>query len=287
MPGRRASRATCACVSSCPWGDSAMRALPAGGRPQAAAMPAHSGSGFNTMPGPPPYGRSSTVRCRSCVCARGSSVPTLKSPRSNARPSTPWRSASSIRAGNSVTTSIRTPKTPPASRSRFRAAQDARVSSAVRSPAASAPAFVLHHHQRTGRRLEEVLQHSEQRPFGIAHREAFQVLTVVLARRRGRQLVALDQNLAVAQAGRAVAINYTLEFDAHRVSIPLPLQHLVCDLAALRPAQAPAAMLQQRLRWIGIGADLQTAAQAMRPEDATEYEIAAQAAATCLLASLR
>src|SRR3569833_31599 len=63
------------------------------------------GSGLSTIPGPPPYGRSSTVRCGSVVCARGSSVPTLNKPRSSARPTMPNFSAPLIISGNSVTTS--------------------------------------------------------------------------------------------------------------------------------------------------------------------------------------
>jgi hypothetical protein len=46
-------------------------------------------------------------------------------------------------------------------------------------------------------------------------------------------------------------------------------------------------VLQQRLRRIGIRPDLETAAHAMRRQDATEDEVAAQAAAACLPMSLR
>src|SRR5882724_5463153 len=64
------------------------------------------GSGLSTIPGPPPYGLSSTVRCGSLVCARGSSVPTLNRPRSIARPTMPNFNAPLIISGNSVTTSM-------------------------------------------------------------------------------------------------------------------------------------------------------------------------------------
>ena len=62
--------------SGSPCADRYIRGLPAGSRACAARIAASIGSGFSTMPGPPPYGRSSTVRCTSRVCARGSSVPT-------------------------------------------------------------------------------------------------------------------------------------------------------------------------------------------------------------------
>src|SRR5690606_29698831 len=62
------------------------------------------GSYFMTMPGPPPYGRSSTVRCRSYANSRGDRCSTASSPRSRARPTTPWRTTGSISSANSETT---------------------------------------------------------------------------------------------------------------------------------------------------------------------------------------
>src|ERR1700716_1369927 len=70
------------------------------------------GSGLSTIPGPPPYGLSSTVRWGSEVCTRGSSVPTLNRPRSTARPTMPNFSAPLIIPGNSVTTWMFTTGTP-------------------------------------------------------------------------------------------------------------------------------------------------------------------------------
>src|SRR5437763_6437217 len=58
------------------------------------------------MPGPPPYGRSSTLRCRSVAKSRGFTVPSDHNPRSSARPVTPYRATASTNSGNSVTTSI-------------------------------------------------------------------------------------------------------------------------------------------------------------------------------------
>ena len=55
----------------------------------ARSIAASSGSAFITMPGPPPYGVSSTVRWRSCVKSRGLTVSTVIVPASRARPTTP------------------------------------------------------------------------------------------------------------------------------------------------------------------------------------------------------
>src|SRR3954466_14536771 len=70
----------------------------------AAAIAASSGCGFMTMPGPPPYGVSSTVRWRSLVKSRGFTVATVITPASRARPTTPAASAGSISSGRIVTT---------------------------------------------------------------------------------------------------------------------------------------------------------------------------------------
>ena len=70
------------------------------------------------------------------------------------------------------------------------------------------PALRLHHHQRPGRRIQEVLQHAQLRTLGIAHSEARQVFAVILPGCGSRQLDALDQDLAVTQLQRAIAIGY-------------------------------------------------------------------------------
>src|SRR5262245_39135552 len=56
------------------------------------------------MPGPPPYGRSSTVRCRSVVKSRGLSCSRATSPRSAARPTTPVSMTGSTSSGNNEIT---------------------------------------------------------------------------------------------------------------------------------------------------------------------------------------
>src|SRR5262245_63812899 len=59
------------------------------------------------MPGPPPYGRSSTVRWRSVAKSRGVTCSRASKPRSRARPTTPYRATGSTSSGNSDTTPIR------------------------------------------------------------------------------------------------------------------------------------------------------------------------------------
>src|SRR5579883_2705557 len=59
------------------------------------------------MPAPPPYGRSSTLRCLSSLKSRGLTKPKESRPRSCARPMMlSWR-ACRIMSGNSVTKSMR------------------------------------------------------------------------------------------------------------------------------------------------------------------------------------
>ena len=81
-------------LQSCRWIPSHSLGLqPLRAAPSARCLPptpnipsaAASGSGFNTIPSPPPKGRSSTVRCRSCVNSRRSCRPTDTSPSACAR----------------------------------------------------------------------------------------------------------------------------------------------------------------------------------------------------------
>ena len=68
-PGPRASVATRACVSGTPRGLISRRGRASSGDDAASSARA-STSAFITMPGPPPAGVSSTVRCLSVACAR-------------------------------------------------------------------------------------------------------------------------------------------------------------------------------------------------------------------------
>ena len=82
----------------------------------AAAIACASGSASITIPGPPPYGRSSTVRCavrREIARIPHAAAATARA--RSARPVTPNRAACSTISGNSVTTSIRILRARPAS----------------------------------------------------------------------------------------------------------------------------------------------------------------------------
>src|SRR5213082_264470 len=72
----------------------------------------NTGSGFITMPGPPPNGTSSTWRCRSWVKSRRPCVCTSMTPRSTARPTTPWRKTAPNMSGKIVMTSNLMPLLP-------------------------------------------------------------------------------------------------------------------------------------------------------------------------------
>src|SRR3954470_17203060 len=71
------------------------------------------GSGFRTMPSPPPNGRSSTVRCRSCVNSRRSCTSIFTKPISAARRVIPCSRGPRKKSGKMVTMSacICEPKT--------------------------------------------------------------------------------------------------------------------------------------------------------------------------------
>src|SRR5271154_5705209 len=91
------------------------------------------------MPGPPPYGRSSTVRCASLVKSRGFHNPTDHNPASSARPLMPLCVTAANISGKSVTTSKRITG----------------FASPVRAPLHLDPPFrqidLLHHHWHPGK----------------------------------------------------------------------------------------------------------------------------------------
>jgi len=67
MCSRPLSRTASACVNSFPCGDNSTTADGLPRRSRIASTAFASGSGFITIPGPPPYGMSSTERWRSDV----------------------------------------------------------------------------------------------------------------------------------------------------------------------------------------------------------------------------
>src|SRR3979411_1198087 len=174
------------------------------------------GSGLSTIPGPPPYGLSSTVRCGSVVCARGSSVPTLNRPRSTARPTMPNFSAPLIISGNSVTTWMFT--TVPLLQFQRPIHQDqssvhldlAQILRSREHPVLP-PFTIFHHHHRTCGCVNKLRNVAEMDTLKVPYRQSDQVRAIVLAlsRRGHRSTLHLDHG--TCQSGRGVAILNSLQ----------------------------------------------------------------------------
>lgn len=98
------------CVKGVPAGVGTTRVDEPSGRKSASSACAH-GSGFITMPAPPPYGVSSTVRCRSVVHDRRSCTCRSSRPPERALPSRDT-SSTEKNSGKIVTMSIRTGTSP-------------------------------------------------------------------------------------------------------------------------------------------------------------------------------
>src|SRR5687767_12104674 len=172
-----------------------MLRLPAGSRVFATRIAVRAGSTFNTIPGPPPYGRSSTVRCTSVANSRGVVACTATRPASIARPNTPTRTAWSTNSGNSVTTSMRmsSPVGGPVEHDAPGVEID-RYDSLLdeRHPVLALAADDDH---RAGRRRAEFLDASQRLAFATECLQAFEIAPVVLAGRRCGQLLAPHRNL--------------------------------------------------------------------------------------------
>src|SRR4051812_7261431 len=100
------SSAASRCVNGSPDGVGTTSTAPSPSGTSASSASPH-GSGFITMPAPPPYGVSSTVRCRSWVHVRRSWMWTSSSPASCALPGKESRRGARY-SGKIVTTSRRT-----------------------------------------------------------------------------------------------------------------------------------------------------------------------------------
>src|SRR6185436_1185311 len=101
----RPSRSTSTCVNGLPCGVNNTTASAAPRVKRICSTAFSSGSGFITIPGPPPYGTSSTLRCRSVVKSRRSWIFTSSNPRSTPRPITPSAMPASTIRGKIVTIS--------------------------------------------------------------------------------------------------------------------------------------------------------------------------------------
>src|SRR5262249_34818528 len=190
-------------------------------------MAASMGSGLSTIPGPPPYGRSSTVRCTSVVCARGSSVPTFNRPRSTARPTMPNPSAPEIISGKRVTTSIFIERLcslhRPVHQNQTR--REINLAQVLWNRGYPVLAFPLHHHHRTRRRVDEVAHLAELHPFQVAHCQAQQVRLVILALTGRRQVGARHLYDRTPQSRRSFAILDALEPRYEPVGVRTALHH--------------------------------------------------------------
>src|SRR5262245_30733109 len=99
-----ANRSTVDCTSRSPCGDMyTMRTGPFARR-SSASIARSKGSTFITIPGPPPYGRSSTVLCRSSVWSRGFSIVSSRLPCAIARATTPSSVSARNISGKRLTT---------------------------------------------------------------------------------------------------------------------------------------------------------------------------------------
>ena len=101
------SRAASVCEKRRPCGDTSTMACGSPASSRIASTALNSGSGFSTIPGPPPYGTSSTLRCRSSVNSRRSRARTASTLRWIAFARIPSARAASIIRGKIVTMSNR------------------------------------------------------------------------------------------------------------------------------------------------------------------------------------
>src|SRR5262245_24994248 len=99
-----ANRSTVDCTSRSPCGDMYTTRTGPFARRFSASIALSKGSTFMTIPGPPPYGRSSTVLCRSSVWSRGFSIVSSRLPCAIARATTPSSVSTRNMSGKILTT---------------------------------------------------------------------------------------------------------------------------------------------------------------------------------------
>src|SRR6185437_15469685 len=268
-PGRPASSCALAWSKTSPCAERQILGLPAGSLACAARIAARSGSGLSTIPGPPPYGRSSTVRCGSLVCALTSSVPTRASPRSIARPTTPCASAPRTISGKSVTTSIcmtrySTPRLLEHRRPVHNDPTCAEVHRAQVPGSRRNPVLPLapHHHQRACGRLDEVLHHPERLALEVPNRKPDEVRAIELPLTRGRQRLTCDLDRGTAQRLGGGPVFHSRQAHDETFALPAPLDQPVLGAAIGRAAQAPSLETQQPLGRLRVGLHVQPARDA-------------------------
>ena len=264
-----------ACVNGTPCADIYIRGDPAGCRAAAASIAFDIGSGFSTIPGPPPYGRSSTVRCTS----RGVRARVLTIDAQHTALHRPAQHAELQRlldqlgeqchdfdahescqksSGQSTTTAARV------------LVDAAQVLRGHRYPVLP---LALDHHHRVARRVDEMIDHSQQRTFQIPHLETDQVVAIVFAPFRRRQRLAIDENHLPGQPARGVAFLDTLEPRDPAIALRPRLQQLHFASGAFAAATA-SAPLEQSLRRIGERLHPQPAAHAVRRSQSADFNAA-------------
>src|ERR1700756_1456773 len=276
MPGSAASSRATRSPKGSPCALRQTRGLPGGSRRRAVRIAASSGSGFITMPGPPPYGRSSTVRCASCVCARGSSVPTVTSPRSMARPTTPYSSAPAIMRGKSVTTSILMAlfqlRGPVHHDYPLDQVHRAKVPGRGEHPVLLSARLFRHHHRPAARSVHEMAHRAERGAVEVPHRQSHQVRPVVLVLARRWERRALDLDDRSGEPRCALAARHPLELGDETPAMAPPARYPPRDPLTIREPEGPFAVSQQPVGRVGIRLDVQPALSAVRRAEAPKLD---------------
>src|SRR6185295_2298057 len=268
-----ASSATRLCTSGVPAGDrcSVLVALhpSAACAARAAASVFARGSASITIPGPPPYGRSSTVRYLSATKSRGFQTPRRHNPRSSALPVTPNRAAWPTISGNSVTTSILI-------RSEIFAPIDVdprridihpiddRRHEGDQPFCAARPGRPRHPQQRMRAVLGQPGYFAEQDTCAVSHGEACQVVPAVLAVAGRGQRASPDADPGTLHRERGFARIHAVQRDEQRARMQPPVALPVFAPVVPAPLEPPRRMAQQRFGRRRERPDLDRAAHSVR-----------------------
>jgi len=137
------------------------------------------------------------------------------------------------------------------------------------------------HHRGATRSVDEVLKHTELDAIAIADEQPHKIGTVILARARRRQLAASNLNHGPDKLLRMLAVFKT--FEVHHELAPLrpALKNHARRARTARAAQAPARVIEKRLKRVGKGLHVQPAFDAKWPANSSEFEPLHEAAAYC------
>src|SRR4029079_4564904 len=247
--------------------------VPAGSRARSARTASRNGSYCSTIPGPPPYGRSSTVRCRSVVKSRGDTCSSAINPRSRARPTTPTLVTGTTSSGNNATTPIRY----------IRGLSE--LGRPVRDDHACGEIDAVNHrpvHERdqplraprehehvvsAGR--NEMIDRAEPIARGRHHLEPFEVGPVILARPALGQRRALDHDVRPDQLAGGLAIVDSAQLRDHARALRASVLDLDRALAVPRPDR-PTLEADDVVTRLGVGVNLDPPAHAVNAADAAK-----------------